>query len=446
MTRSLGIARAVAAALIGASTLGLWANPAAADPTKVLFVGNSYTHGRYTPALNYNAGPGNGTDSALVHDLLCPSLPCTGAEGVVPVVPTSANTPGGTLLGQLVYLQANPASDYTEVGPFGGVAGIFLQLTREAGLDYDVSLIAVSSATLKGYSGNKGSELGDLPLIESAKFSHVILQDQTFEPLPTSITVNGQSVPTRGNPTSFQAGVTALIDGIDAADKAAGVSYAAITLAQTPPLASYGYTSTNPAAPIFGTSTVAQQSGNVAYAPYLGDADPMAAMAADLHAAYETAAATYTAANPGQSTVGVAVDGDAWISAMNLGLAQRNPFLAREPWGQIDLWDSNPLLACCTVPIGYHPSVYGDYLNALMLFGQITGINPLWISTEYSPFGRDYRAAASHALGISPEIASALAIVAQETLVAGGPVTGQTGRLCWEQKWAACRRPGGHPW
>ena len=116
-------------------------------------------------------------------------------------------------------------------------------------------------------------------------------------------------------------------------------------------------------------------------------------------------------------------------------------------WGRFDLWDSNPLLACCTVPIGYHPSVYGDYLNALMLFGQITGINPLWISTEYSPFGRDYRATASHALGISPEIAGALALVAQETLVAGGPVTGQTGQLCWEQKWAACRRPPGwHPW
>jgi len=447
MVRSFGMTRAMAAALIGASALGLWASPAAADPTKVLFVGNSYTHGRYLPALNYNAGPGNGTDSALVHDLLCPSLPCTGAEGVAPVFPTSANTPGGTLLGQLAYLEANPASDYTEVGPFGGVAGIFLQLTREAGLDYDVSLIAVSSATLKGYSGNKGSELGDLPLIESAKFSHVILQDQTFEPLPTSITVNGQSVPTRGNPTSFQAGVTALINGIDAADKAAGVAYAAITLAETPPLASYGYTSTNPAAPIFGTSTVAQQNGNVAYAPYLGDADPMAAMAADLHAAYETAATTYTTANPGQSAVSVAVDGDAWVSAMNLGLAQRNPFLDREPWGQIDLWDSNPLLACCTVPIGYHPSVYGDYLNALMLFGQITGINPLWISTEYSPFGRDYRSTASHALGISPEIAGALAIVAQETLVAGGPVTGQPGLLCWEQKWASCRRPpGGHPW
>jgi len=439
MTQKFSVARLAAVALATVWTTGLCASPAAADPTKILFVGNSYTHGRYAPALNYNAGPGNAANG-LVHDLLCPSLPCTGAEGVAPVVPTSANTPGGSLLGQLAYLQANPASDYTEVGPFGGVAGIFLQLTREAGLDYDVSLIAVSSATLRGYSKNTGSEAGDLPLIESAKFSHVILQDQTFEPLPTSITVNGQSVPTRGSPTSFQAGVTALVDGIDAADQTAGVPYAGITLAQTPPLASYGYTSSNPAAPIFGTSTVAQQGGNPAYAPYLGDADPMAAMAADLHAAYQAAAADYTTANPGRSPVGVAFDGDAWVSAINLGVAQRNPFLTQEPRGQVDLWDKAPLLACCTVPIGYHPSVYGDYLNALMLFGQITGINPLWISTEYSPFARDYRGTASHALGISPEIAAALALVAQETLVAGKPVEGQPGLLCWEQRWAACRQ------
>ena len=34
----------------------------AADPIELLFVGNSFTHGRYPPALNYNAGPGNSTD------------------------------------------------------------------------------------------------------------------------------------------------------------------------------------------------------------------------------------------------------------------------------------------------------------------------------------------------------------------------------------------------
>lgn len=440
MTPGIGAARLMAAALTCICAAGLWAPPAAADPTKILFVGNSYTHGRYTPALNYNAGPGNAAGSDLVHDLLCPSLPCTGAEGPAAVVPTSSNTPGASLLDKLAYLQAKPAFDYTEVGPFGGVAGIFLQLTKEAGLDYDVSLVAVSSATLKGYSKNTGSEAGDLPLIESAKFSHVILQDQTFEPLPTTITVNGQSVATRGNPTSFQAGVAALVGGIDAADAAADVRYAAITLAETPPLASYGYTSSNPAAPIFGSSTVAQQGGNPAYAPYLGDADPMAAMASDLHDAYEAAAASYNAANPTLSHVGVAVDGDAWVSAINMGVAQRNPFLTHEPFGQIDLWDQDPLLACCTVPIGYHPSVYGDYLNALMLFGQVTGINPLWISGEYSPFSRDYRTTASHALGISPETAAALAIVAEETLIAGQPVAGQPALLCWKQQWADCRR------
>ena len=440
MTRRYGVARLAALALTGAWATGLCASPAAADPTKILFVGNSYTHGRYTPALNYNAGPGNAVGDGLVHDLLCPSLPCTGAEGPVPAVPTSANTPGGSLLGQLAYLQANPARRYSEVGPFGGVAGIFLQLTKEAGLDYDVSLIAVSSATLRGYSKNTGSEAGDLPLIESAKYAQIVLQDQTFDPLPTSITVNGQSVPTRGNPTGFQQGVTALVGGIDAADQAAGVPYATVTLAQTPPLASYGYASGNPAAPIFGSSTVAQQNGNPAYAPYLGDADPMAAMAADLHDAYAAAAAGYNAANPAQSHVAVAFDGDAWVSAMNLGIAQRNPFLTHEPLGQVDLWDKDPLLACCTVPIGYHPSVYGDYLNALMLFGQITGVNPLWIRTEYTPDARDYRATASHALGISPKIAASLAIVAEETLIAGKPVEHQAGLLCWKRQWADCRR------
>jgi hypothetical protein len=49
--------------------------------------------------------------------------------------------------------------------------------------------------------------------------------------------------------------------------------------------------------------------------------------------------------------------------------------LASESAGQVDLWDRNPLLACRTVPIGYHPSQYGDFLDALVLFGQITGVN-----------------------------------------------------------------------
>ena len=396
---------------------------ALADPIEILFVGNSYTHGRYQPVLGYNAGPGDGTGTNQVHDLLCPSLPCTGAEAGPQVTPTTSNTPGSTLSGQLSYLQANPGSQYNEVGPYGGVAGIFLQFTKDAGLNYDVSLIAVSSATLTGYANNTGNEAGILPLIESSKYSQVVLQDQSFQPLPTSITVNGQSVPTRGNPTSFQSGVNKLVTGIDAADAAAGKPYAAITVFQTPPIASYGFTSTNPNAPIFGSSTVAQQGGNKAYAPYVGDANPIAAMASDLHNAYLGEAAAFNAANPTKSHVSVALAGDAWVTAINQGIAQFNPFLASEPAGQVDLWDSNPLLACCTVPIGYHPSQYGDFLDALVLFGQITGVNPETLDAEWDPNNPLYSVSASFTLGISPEIADALAIAAEDTLLAEGPAT-----------------------
>jgi hypothetical protein len=408
--------------LLAASTLLLgMAGQAHADVVNILFVGNSYTHGRYDPVLNYNAGPANAPGNGTVHDLLCTSAICGGVEAGPQVTPTTANTPGGTLSGQLNYLQANPGSQYNEVGPRAGAAGIFLQFTKDVGLTYNVSTVAISSATLTGYANNTGSELGLLPLITNSKYNQVVLQDQSFQPLPTSIQVNGQTVPTRGNPTSFQSGVNKLITGIDAADKAAGKPNAAITLYQTPPIAAFGFTSTNPNAPIFGSSTIAQQGGNKAYAPYVGDANPITAMASDLHNAYTAEAAAFNAANPTKSHVSVALAGDAWVTAINQGIAQFNPFLATQPAGQIDLWDSDPLLACCTVPIGYHPSQYGDYLNSLVLFGQITGVNPETLRAEWDPNNPLYSTSASRALGISPDIAYALAIAAEDTLLAGGP-------------------------
>ena len=128
---------------------------------------------------------------------------------------------------------------------------------------------------------------------------------------------------------------------------------------------------------------MASQGGNTAYAPYVGDANPITAMASDLHNAYLGAASTYDTANPTKSNVSVALAGDAWVSAIDMGIAQQNPFLSNEPVGQIDLWDSNPLLACCVTPIGYHPSVYGDYLDAVALFDQITGLDAATINAEF---------------------------------------------------------------
>ena len=407
------------------------AGPAAAqspvNPVEILFLGNSFTHGRYDPALNYNAAPGNSTDSNLVRDLLCPSLNasgmCTSAvEGVAAVTPTAANTPGATLLDQLAYLQANPSAQLTEPGPFGGVAGVFLQFTKEAGLHYNVSLMTVSSATLTGWLNNKGSELGDLPLIASAKWDHVVMQDQSFRALPTTVTVNGLSVPTRGVPTGFQSGVTGLINAIHAADAAAHKANAAITLYQTQPLASYGFTSSNPDAPIFGSSTAAQNGGNPEFAPYIGATNPIAQMASDLHNAYTGAASTYNAANPAGPRVDVALAGDAWVSAINLGFAVQNPYLPRHPQKQVDLWDSNPLTACCTTPIGYHPSSYGVYLDALTIFYKITGVDPHTLRAEMDEHNPLFQSSAANALGISARDARLLAIAARETVDAGMPI------------------------
>ena len=410
----------------------LAAGPAAAqppsNPVEILFLGNSFTHGRYAPALNYNAGPGNSTNSNLVHDLLCPSLTaagmCTsGAEAVAAVTPTAGNTPGRTLPAELAYLQANASAQYTEPGPFGGVAGVFLQFTREAGLHYNVSLVAVSSATLSGYLGNKGNELGMLPLIASAKWDHVVMHDQSFRPLPTSVTVNGQGVPTRGVPTGFQSGVNGLINAIQVADAAAGKKNAAITLVETHPMASYGFTSSNPEAPIFGSSTAAQNGGNPAFAPYVGAIDPIGQMASDLHNAYTGEASAYNVANPNGSHVDVALGGDAWVSAVNLGIAVENPYLPRHPRQQVDLWDSNPLTACCTTPIGYHSSSYGVYLDALVIFYKITGLDPHTLRAEMDDeHGSHFQSSAARALGISARDARLLAIAARETVDAGMPI------------------------
>lgn len=365
-------------AVVIAATCSLFPFAAAANPVDILFVGNSFTHGRYEPVRTYNGGFG----PSNVHDLLCPSAAsCSAAETGAQVDP-SKTPPPGTLSQQLAYLQANPSAQYNEPGPYGGVPGIFLRFTRDAGLDYDVSLVAVSSATLTGYLSNKGNEAGILPLIESPRWNKVVLQDQSFRPLPSTITVNGNPVATRGNPAGFESSVDGLINGIDAAASKAGKPNPAVTLYETQPLANYGYTSADPNKPIFGSST--GPAGSI-YAPYVGDANPNAAMAHDLHNAYEAAAAGYNAANPVGSHVGVALAGDAWITAMNQGIAVSDPYLANPPADEVDLWDSDVLDACCTTPIGYHPSVYGAYLNALVLFDRITGVDPDMLAAEFDP-------------------------------------------------------------
>jgi len=84
---------------------------------------------------------------------------------------------------------------------------------------------------------------------------------------------------------------------------------------------------------------------------------PIQQMARDIRAAYESAAAA-----AGAKVVPV---GDAFNRALSVGLADANPYDGIDP-GKIDLWTDDH----------YHASTYGYYLEALIVFGRVTGRDP----------------------------------------------------------------------
>ena len=120
---------------------------------------------------------------------------------------------------------------------------------------------------------------------------------------------------------------------------------------------------------------------------------PIEKMALDVRAAYDLAAATAAPAIHDVIPVG-----EAWNRAFKTGVADPNPYDGIAA-GQIDLWTYDH----------YHASAFGYYLEALMIFGDLTGLDP-------RSLGRNERAALE--LGFSPEQASALQQVAFDELTA----------------------------
>jgi hypothetical protein len=124
---------------------------------------------------------------------------------------------------------------------------------------------------------------------------------------------------------------------------------------------------------------------------------PIQAMAHDVRQGYNRAAEA-------TSNVKIVPVGDAWIRAMGNGVADSNPYDGIEP-NKVNLWTYD----------GYHASTYGDYLEALVLFGSITGRDPRSLGeAECSAFE----------LGLSAEQASTLQQVAFEQLAAEGTLSG----------------------
>ena len=86
---------------------------------------------------------------------------------------------------------------------------------------------------------------------------------------------------------------------------------------------------------------------------------PIDQMARDVRAGYDQAAAGAT----GVKSVNAV--GEAWTRAMDSGLADPNPYDGID-LDKIDLWTYDH----------YHASNYGYYLEALVVFGNLTGLDP----------------------------------------------------------------------
>jgi hypothetical protein len=117
---------------------------------------------------------------------------------------------------------------------------------------------------------------------------------------------------------------------------------------------------------------------------------PIEAMANDIRAAYDRAAA-----DAGARVIPV---GNAWNRAMQTGVADANPYDGIDA-GKLDLWTYDH----------YHASAHGYYLEALVIFGRLTGRDPRSLGElECSAFE----------LGLSRAQASALQQVAFDELAA----------------------------
>jgi hypothetical protein len=122
---------------------------------------------------------------------------------------------------------------------------------------------------------------------------------------------------------------------------------------------------------------------------------PIDAMARDVRAAYDKAA--------GLSAVKTVIPvGEAWTRAIQTGIADPNPYDGIEA-GKLNLWTYDQ----------YHASTHGYYLEALVIFGSVTGRDPRSLGPNEC---------SAYELGLSSAEAKALQQVAFDQLASTGTV------------------------
>ena len=240
-------------------------------------------------------------------------------------------------------------------GGVGGVPAVFKTFTLEAGLDYTVSLETVGGKDLRFHLDQKRA------LIDRA-WDHVVLQ--SFSTLDAAHP---------GDPTSL--------------------------IASSAVMAKM-FHDRNPNVDVRLTATWSR--ADLTYLPtghWYGK--PIEAMGRDIEAAYLQAAVRAdaqafdhdfhagAAASAGSAPIaGVITVGGAWNRAIETGFADPNPYDGIAA-GQVDLWAYD----------NYHASSFGYYIEALMVFGSVTGKDPLSLGP---------RETVAQELGISPAQATAM--------------------------------------
>ncbi len=353
----------------------------AAEPISILFVGNSYTFGRLDPVLHYNA--------ANVRDLTQPQGPLHGGND--PALPFTSGAPFTNLTGTNSYPVGtiNPATrlPFTSYSPhsltqaWGGVPGIFKQMTVQAGLDYDVALSTRNAASLRGHFLNTANSNWDLRgNITSQRWDKLVLQEQSDEPLPALM---AGGVPLNSNFASFQAYADVIEDHVHIGtalsyrerDLFAGGNNTLRSIAANAnaSAATQVYLQQTWARPNLinapGDASIDPATGSASYdssVPVPSYYSDLERMTDDLRSAY-AAAAAHAGADGSGGITGVAPVGDAFLRAVTSGVATRDLYAADAASdGLIDLWFND----------GTHASVHGSYLSALTLFGSITGLDP----------------------------------------------------------------------
>jgi hypothetical protein len=229
-------------------------------------------------------------------------------------------------------------------GSMGGVPALFKSFANQAGFDFDVSMEAVGGANLDLHYESKAALL-------ARPWDHVVLQ--------------GYSTLDRDAPGD----ASRLID----------YSARLATLFQ----------SMNPRVDLRLVATWSRADQTyLSSGHWFGQS--IDAMARDIRAGCDLAAghSIYIRA--------VVPVGQAWNRAIREGVAAPNPYLKAHP-GQINLW----------APDGYHASSFGYYLEALVIFGSVTGRDPRTLG------GKEIAAAE---LGIAPAKAIRLQKIAFATL------------------------------